>query len=112
MFGFQKISQKLVEDLPQRTKDIIEQRFGLKTGQRMTLEAIGQNYDITRERVRQIEADGFSKITPKIRTIDHVFSYFADEIKKSGNLRKEEALLNLLGQEKFQNYPFDIQTIG
>jgi len=112
MFKFQKISQNLIKNLPQRTKDIIEQRFGLKTGKRKTLEAIGQNYGITRERVRQIESVGFSKISPKIKKIDNIFTYFTDELKKSGNLRRETILLDLLGQRKFQNHVFFLLTLG
>jgi len=38
-----------------RTEDILARRFGLKGGRRHTLESIGKSYDITRERVRQIE---------------------------------------------------------
>jgi RNA polymerase sigma factor (sigma-70 family) len=40
-----------------RCKDILAMRFGLATGEPMTLEAIGAELDITRERVRQIESD-------------------------------------------------------
>jgi len=43
----------------ERTKDIIYSRFGLEDGQRKTLEAIGNKYGITRERVRQIEEAAF-----------------------------------------------------
>ena len=45
----------LVKPLSARNRDIILRRFGLKTGRPETLEAIGQSYGITRERVRQIE---------------------------------------------------------
>ena len=61
-FNYQKICENLLKDLPQRTSDVIEKRFGLKTGKEQTLEAIGQGYGITRERVRQIGEEGFSKI--------------------------------------------------
>ncbi len=45
----------LVKVLAPRNRDIITRRFGLQTGERETLESIGQSYSITRERVRQIE---------------------------------------------------------
>ena len=64
--NYRKIFQDLLKDLPERTKDIIEQRFGLKTRERRTLQAIGKIYGITRERVRQIEGDGFLKLEPKL----------------------------------------------
>lgn len=38
-----------------RQKDIIRRRYGLDTGERQTLEEIGETYGVTRERVRQIQ---------------------------------------------------------
>ena len=61
-FNYQKICQNLIKDLPQRTKNIIEERFGLKGEKRKTLEAIGKTYGLTRERIRQIEAKALEKI--------------------------------------------------
>src|SRR3989344_4694446 len=45
----------LLKDVSSRNRDIISRRFGLKTGKKETLESIGASYNITRERVRQIE---------------------------------------------------------
>jgi transcriptional regulator with XRE-family HTH domain len=109
---YQKICQDLIKDLPQRQKDIIEQRFGLKNGERKTLQEIGDNYGITRERVRQIEEDGFSKIRPKLEKYQEVFQYFGCEIEKFGGLRKEDILLNSLAGQKFQNQVFFLLTLG
>jgi len=110
--NYQKICQDLLKDLSERTIDIIEQRFGLKTGQRKTLQAIGDIYGITRERVRQIEVDGFLKLEPKLEKYSEVFQYFADQIKKFGDLRKEDILLDLLGSPEFQNHAFFLLFLG
>ncbi len=110
--NYRKICQDLLKDLPQRTKDVIERRFGLKTGERKTLEAIGKNYGICRERVRQIETAGFSKIKPKLEKYQRVFQYFSNQIHNFGDLKKEEILLNLLGSQKFQNQTFFLLTLG
>jgi hypothetical protein len=110
--NYQKICQDLIKDLPQRQKDIIEQRFGLKCGERKTLQEIGDNYGITRERVRQIEEDGFSKIRSKLEKYQQVFQYFESEMEKSGGLRKEDILLNSLAGLKFQNQVFFLLTLG
>lgn len=110
--NYQKICQDLTQDLAQRTRDIIEQRFGLKNGERKTLEAIGQGYGLTRERVRQIEEDGFSKIRPRLEKYQNVFQYFEGEIQKFGGIRKEDILLNSLAGLKFQNQVFFLLTIG
>lgn len=52
----------LLAVLSPRNRDVISRRFGLKTGAKETLESIGQNYDITRERVRQIEETSLRQI--------------------------------------------------
>lgn len=49
------LAGKLISVLPARNRDVITRRFGLKSGEKETLESIGRSYDITRERVRQIE---------------------------------------------------------
>ncbi|MGI8731161.1 MAG: sigma-70 family RNA polymerase sigma factor [Solirubrobacteraceae bacterium] len=41
--------------LPQREREVIEMRFGLTGGQPRTLEEVGRAFDVTRERIRQIE---------------------------------------------------------
>jgi RNA polymerase primary sigma factor len=45
--------------LPERTAEVIRMRFGLDNGEEMTLNAIGQYFNISRERVRQILCEGF-----------------------------------------------------
>lgn len=51
-----KVVSQLLAVLNVRSKDVINRRFGLKSGQKETLDSIGKGYGITRERVRQIEA--------------------------------------------------------
>jgi DNA-directed RNA polymerase delta subunit len=110
--NYQKICQNLISDLPDRVRDVIEQRFGLKSDQRKTLEEIGDSYGITRERVRQIEETGFLKMREKTKETKEVFGYFIDEIGKSGGLRREDKLLESLGGSKFQNHVFFLLTFG
>ena len=54
--------QALLENLPPREAKILELRFGLKDGKSYTLEAIARKFDITRERIRQIEADALNHL--------------------------------------------------
>ncbi len=109
-FNYPKICSNFLKNLSQRATDIIERRFGLNTGKRETLEAIGESYDITRERVRQIEREGFSRIQLKIKEEKKVFQYFDDVLKFFGDIKKEEALLRFLGGETFQNHVFFLLT--
>ena len=61
------ISKKLLTTLNPRTREIVINRYGLEKESRMTLEAIGKTYDITRERVRQIESSAIKKLKhPKV----------------------------------------------
>lgn len=110
-FNYQKICATLLNGLSQRTKDVLERRFGLKGGEKKTLEAIGENYGITRERVRQIVEEGYLKIHPKIKNYQKVFKYFNDTLKSFGDLKKEDILLSYLGGEKCQNQVFFLLTL-
>lgn len=111
-YDYQKICADCVKGLPQRTVDVVERRFGLRTGQRETLETIGQSYNITRERVRQIETEGFSKIKPKIKENQKLFKYFEEVLTSFGGLKKEDDLLQVLAGDKFQNHVFFLLTNG
>ncbi len=112
-YDYQKICSNFLKGLPQRTANVIERRFGLKsgTGKKETLEAIGESYNITRERIRQIEEEGFSKIRPKIKDYQKVFQYFNNTLASSGDFKEEDTLLKFLGGEKYQNHAFFLLTL-
>ena len=52
----------ILRDLPKREEKIIRLRFGLNDGMSRTLEEVGRMFNITRERVRQIEAKALKKL--------------------------------------------------
>lgn len=54
--------QEAIKDLTPREQKILEMRFGLTDGVTHTLEEVGQEFDVTRERIRQIEAKALEKI--------------------------------------------------
>jgi RNA polymerase primary sigma factor len=47
--------QKMLAGLPERERRIIELRYGLNGNEPMTLEQVGQDFGVTRERIRQME---------------------------------------------------------
>lgn len=53
---------QIIKDLSPREQKILEMRFGLLDGVSHTLEEVGQEFDVTRERIRQIEAKALEKI--------------------------------------------------
>ncbi len=57
-----KETEKMMRALNHREQDILTMRFGIKTGQSKTLEEVGDALELTRERVRQIEARAMSKL--------------------------------------------------
>ncbi len=52
----------LLATLDERERHIISLRFGLDRGEARTLEEVGDHFDLTRERIRQIEARAMSKL--------------------------------------------------
>ena len=52
----------VIKELSPREQKILEMRFGLIDGVSHTLEEVGQEFDVTRERIRQIEAKALEKI--------------------------------------------------
>ncbi|MDO5715390.1 MAG: RNA polymerase sigma factor RpoD [Tissierellia bacterium] len=52
----------VLETLTEREKKVLELRFGLIDGRARTLEEVGKEFDVTRERIRQIEAKALRKL--------------------------------------------------
>ncbi|HUW71829.1 MAG TPA: sigma factor-like helix-turn-helix DNA-binding protein [Candidatus Humimicrobiaceae bacterium] len=112
ILNYQKICQELLNGLPQRQKEILSRRFGLKGGEKETLEAIGKDFGITRERVRQVEEDGFLKIKPKTAERQKIFQYFKQYLKRCGGFKKEEILLEELGGKKHQSQVYFLLAVS
>ena len=62
--------ESVLKDLPPREVRILQLRYGLLDGQAYTLEEVGRKMGVTRERVRQIEAQALTRLRhPQIRKI-------------------------------------------
>jgi RNA polymerase primary sigma factor len=55
-------TEALLKTLTPREEKVIKMRFGLGDGSEHTLEEVGQNFAVTRERIRQIEAKALGKL--------------------------------------------------
>jgi len=53
---------RLLSPLDDREREILKLRFGLDRGEARTLEEVGEHFNLTRERIRQIEARAMSKL--------------------------------------------------
>jgi len=54
--------REALSSLPERERMVLEYRFGLTGGQPKTLEEVGERFDVTRERIRQIQLTALAKI--------------------------------------------------
>jgi RNA polymerase primary sigma factor len=52
----------MLSALTEREQKILKLRFGLEDGKQHTLEEVGQEFSVTRERIRQIEAKALAKL--------------------------------------------------
>lgn len=58
----------LLGDLKERERQVIVLRFGLEDGHPRTLEEVGKEFSVTRERIRQIEAKALRKLRNPVRS--------------------------------------------
>ena len=54
--------RSVLNTLPQREQEVLKMRFGLEDGYSLTLEEVGLYFDVTRERIRQIEAKALRRL--------------------------------------------------
>lgn len=96
-YDIKTASVAMLASIPKRSATILEKRFGLgKSSKRFTLEAIGNSYGITRERVRQIESDGLHRIrkASEFTNVEPIFLGFTEYIKQQGGIVAENQLFS------------------
>ena len=95
------ISKKLLTTLNPRTREIVINRYGLEKESRMTLEAIGKTYDITRERVRQIENFALASIkkSKEFKESSFVFDELKSIINELGSVVSEDHLMRHISKD-------------
>ena len=109
-FDYKKVTEDFLSILSERSRSIISRRFALKKKRPETLEKIGKDHGITRERVRQIESDGIKKIKKNLKgfksknEFDKIQEFFVSELEKSGGLKREDLFLDILGNKEAKNY--------
>jgi len=101
-FRPKQVTKRLLTVLPDRARSVLTERYGL--GQRLTpatLEAIGQQYGITRERVRQIEsyAIGAIRKSDVYREEQEAFEELRGVMAHLGALVAEEELMVLIAKD-------------
>ncbi|MFH1671681.1 MAG: sigma factor-like helix-turn-helix DNA-binding protein [Candidatus Portnoybacteria bacterium] len=112
MFNYQQICSDLLKDLPQNQREVISRRFGLKEKNKETLEAIGKDFSVTRERVRQIEKDGFLRLESGQKKYQKVFQFFSQYLSKWGGLKRENLFLSEMGGKDSVNQVFFLLNLS
>jgi hypothetical protein len=105
----------VLKKLPQRRmRDVLEKRFGLRGGKKKTLEAIGKEYKITRERVRQIEADALKSLSKpeNLSEIEPLLKALESHLKDHGEVMSEHHLLTTLVDSKYHQHAIFLLTIA
>lgn len=94
----QKIVQDLLILLSQKEKHVIKRRFNLDNTYRATLEEIGKQFNVTRERIRQIEKNALTKLQRNVGNTDlqQVNEFIKDLLKGKGGVMTEENLFAAL----------------
>ena len=82
--------EEALKVLTPREAKVIRMRFGFSLGQEHTLEEIGSQFDVTRERIRQIEAKALAKLknSPKNETLRN--SYYGRNMREETPVEKEK----------------------
>jgi len=89
----------LLKSLVNREEDVIRRRFGLSGKKCETLEEIGKSYNVTRERIRQIESTAVKKIkklSSYKQIIEPIENTIISVLEAHGGVMSQESLLNEL----------------
>lgn len=114
-FKLKQVTKRLLADLQDRAREVIVKRYGLNSEERMTLEAIGDIYNITRERVRQIENAALTNIrkSKEFKEEKANFESLEKILKDMGGIVAEEDFLNSLSKDKIsQNHVNFLLVVG
>lgn len=97
-----------------RSREVLERRFGLRGKEPETLESIGRSFGVTRERVRQIEADGLRSIASPavVDLLTPVFTAMVAHFGEHGHVFEEQKLLSSAAEPRFHNYVYFLLTVG
>lgn len=108
-------SAKALKMLPSsRVREVLERRFGLRGRDPETLEAIGQSFRVTRERVRQIEEEGLRQLAKEeVHTaLAPVFDALETHFGEHGHVFEENKLLSSVAEPRLHNHVYFLLTIG
>jgi RNA polymerase primary sigma factor len=87
-----RIVKEILDSIDPREAKILRMRFGIDMDDDYTLEEVGQQYDVTRERIRQIEAKALRKLKQPSYS-EKLESFLSEKTRENIRLKKEKSLL-------------------
>jgi|WetSurMetagenome_2_1015567.scaffolds.fasta_scaffold01363_4 hypothetical protein len=105
-----EIVKNILARLSKKERDIISRRFGLKDGEKETLEAVGGLHNLTRERIRQIENATLKKlreVTELKEELANLREITNKLLVEHGGLAEKEYLFHLLNTYSPVEYKSD-----
>ena len=115
-FKPKQVTKRLLTAVPDRARDILEKRFALASDtEKMTLEAIGNMYGVTRERVRQVENFALNSIRKS--DIFESESTSFEELERlvhslGGVVAEEDLLSHISPNRELQNHITFLLVLG
>lgn len=96
---FQAVFDEIISVFPERSREVAKLRYGIDIDHSFTLEEIGQKYQITRERVRQIIGEALKKIRnhKEAGRLSDVKEKIVFTLKQKNGIMQEEEMINILG---------------
>ena len=76
--GLKEATKEVLDNLTEREAKVLKMRFGIDMATDHTLEEVGRQFDVTRERIRQIEAKALRKLRHPSRS-DHLRSFLEND---------------------------------
>ncbi|MFA5351799.1 MAG: sigma factor-like helix-turn-helix DNA-binding protein [Candidatus Gracilibacteria bacterium] len=91
-----QVLEELFLVLSEKEREVVNRRFALTGKNRETLEKIGQHFDVTRERIRQIENIALSKLRRTIGStkLQHINELAKGVLIKNGGVKVEDKLVS------------------
>jgi hypothetical protein len=101
-----------VNALKDREREVLVARFGLSDGKKMTLEAVGQRFNVTRERVRQIETSAIIKLAEKpSKDLTRLLKIIAGVITETGGIVSLDGLARYFKLTPDQRYEAELNAL-
>lgn len=101
--NFDELTDAALQSLDARSRDIIVRRFGIGKEEKETLESIGKEYGITRERVRQIEANAKKDLTGMRDLFTSIESLLIHVFQEHGGLLAEQHAVDIINEKTGAN---------